>query len=1112
MKRKLWLFPMLWLGAWMGGCPTGPQPGDENIPPGDPVITPQPFLSINSTASFLQRNELNLPQPQFPATATLTAVLSNALASSINWTIQSSEPSIIRFVDAQGNPQTTAAGNTVVVAAIQAPQNQVSHQVIATANLTDGTTLQASIAIVVRQDPLVSGESNILTATPTADPVVGVGSNGQVTLGAGISGAVGNVLVDWSPVDPAGIPDGITLPSDLDTEAIVIGVADDVSGVFPFRVVVQDSIGQLATGIVNLFLNVVDLTLDVSVTRVQLNPTSTIELRTIRAGGVPDLNDNEDTNFSYIWQVLDEDNTDVTGLATFSPGASVLNDANVIDWTVTGLPAGAYRFVLTVVDRLNNQQTQSASILLSDLLNVTAAPSVDQVGSEASFRVRTFRTGGQGPFRYDFEVRNSAAADVTDQTGFTPPSGTVANGVTNDWILDGFETESTYRVFVTVTDGAGNTSTSSATVRVGDVLSLDVKADDLFVDPGEDTTISFDVHGGVAPYNFTFNTVTTQAGVASFAPGSPQNNQPGDLSVTWTAPGAGVNVNGPYRVEVTVTDANGNAAQDSALIQVGGSGGGGGASFTVDVTAQFAEIGPDAAYNGLLRTNRLGGSPNFSWDWAVIDESGADVFGNAAGEIDVALSGGSTLNDAVITWDVTVGSNVPPGTYRFEATATDGNGDDSIGSTEILINDPVTVTLSARATLVAPGVPVEITATPSGGSGNYSYAFTNAVDAEGDPAGAIGADPPDGATGATVWDAPADGSGTYTLGVTVTDTTLNTTATTSLPITVTDAYDLRRGEIIIDPPAVQTDLSTAVGLFEPGMDLFDITGAGTATGSFAPANVDPGLGHARSLTVRIIDGNTTNLVVSSVTFVGTNQRGETVFTSYVPTAPFGGTDTVDVPFRTLERVTAVYANAEDNQDSIEIGVGEWFGLSAPFPTASEAQADRAFHIVAVGTALDGSPSGASFLDPQDNPAFETSFGIPDQQAVRFPGNVPDGTTDYIVQFEPLSDIRLDVSVDTFVLSAGGGDTANMTADVQGGVPPYDYELSASGTFGAPGGGALAFNPTGPFNDVPGDLPSNGQLQVQASGTVVLEVHFVRVLVTDSVGNRAVGTAPVVLIP
>jgi hypothetical protein len=1127
MIRKMSVLLLATVGVLTVGCPvTSPTDTNTNFPPGDPVVTLQPFLSVSSSASFLQFNALGLSQPQFSRAADLQAVLSNAEATQIAWRIEvdAGDAPILRFVDVNGTLTLTSSGANATVTAVAAPADQVRHGVTATATLMDGTTLEATIEIVVTKDPLVGGESNILTATPTADPVVGTNTAGEVLLSAGFSGEVGDPLVEWSPVDPSGIPAGLTLPANLSQSEITLTVADGVTGIFPFRAVVSDSVGQVATGIVNVFLGVVDLTLDVSVTRIQLNPVSQIVLRTIRAGGVPDLDTANETNFSYTWQVIDENNLDVTGLATFAPPSGTVADGNLLTWVITGLPAGAYRIVGTVTDRLGHTNTQSASILLSEFLGVTVSPSVTQAGPGGAFNLRSFRTGGQPPFSYTFTAVDAGGSDDTGQTAFVPGSGTSSSLITNDWMVSGFATADTYRFFVTVTDGAGNTATGSTAVAVGDVLTLDAKADELFVDFSGNTTLTFDVNGGVGPYTYTFANFTNATGVPLFSVASPANSG-GNLSLTWTAPAMAAGVVGAYRTDVTVSDSVGNTAVDSVMIQVGGSGGGSGASFTVDVQARFAEVGTNATYMPLLQTRRVGGvTPLMSFAWSVYNEAGANVAGNANNQIDVQLAAGFAVDDDAINWNATFGSMVPVGTYRFEANVQDADGSTAVGSTEILANDPVHVSLSARTTLTAPGVPVEITATPTGGSGTYSYAFTNAVDSEGDTAGSIAADPADGATGATVWASPTDGNGTYTVSVTVTDTTLNTTATASLGITVTDAIDLRRGEIIIDPPAAQTDLSGVLGVFENGPNpnnglefIADLGGAMNDTIDFAPENSDPGLAYARSLTVLIIDADTAGLAVSSVDFIGTNQRGEAIMASAAPMPPFnaGSTFGVNVPFRTLDRVRISYTGAAAG-DMIEIGIGEFFGLAAPFPTANEAQADRAFHVAAIGTNLDTNPESATFVDPEDggNAVFETAFATPDQQGVRFPGNLPDGSNDYIVQFEPMSDISVDLEIDAFLLSAGGGGTANVTADVHGGVPPYNYALGSLGVLGVPNAGTVT--PSGAmFMNVGGDLPDSGTGQVfvtAGGGPAGIEVHYLRVQVTDSAGNVAVATVPVLVMP
>src|SRR5690606_2763171 len=131
MTRKWpWLLAVVLAGAInLAGCPGGDNagPGDPDAPGGDPDTPAQPFLSIHSTASFLQFNGVGLANPQFGRSADLQAVLSNATATSITWTIEveDGEDRALAFEDEDGTFSTTTTGLSATVTAIDAPVEDV---------------------------------------------------------------------------------------------------------------------------------------------------------------------------------------------------------------------------------------------------------------------------------------------------------------------------------------------------------------------------------------------------------------------------------------------------------------------------------------------------------------------------------------------------------------------------------------------------------------------------------------------------------------------------------------------------------------------------------------------------------------------------------------------------------------------------------------------------------------------------------------------------------------------------------------------------------------------------------------------------------------------------
>ncbi len=1093
MTRRLLLMCGLAAGLLIAGCPTTDTPNTPgNIPDGDPVAPSEASLSISATASVLQLNAagLSAAEVRFPRQSLLSAVLVNAEAVSFAWSITTPAPLISFIVD--GAESATATGETVRVEAVDSPADLQDHTVQVIATLDDGSTETATITIQVQRDPAIQGETTAPTVLITSDPANGTSSTGTVTLEAVVSGFEAGLQFAWSIPDNTPADAALTLPAVTDEQTLELQIPANTSGIFPVQVQVTDQVERTAVALTNVFVGVVDLALDVEVSDFTITGgLADVTLRTVRVGGAGDPAD-----IVYTWSV-EVDGVAVVGPSINPPSGTADGDTEN-DWVFSGLTPGNYRFVGTATDSVGNTVTETTSLSVSEAIGLAVSPSRSRVGTGNGFSLRTFRTGGDGTFTYTLAARDSAGNAAA--TVFTPASGSTIAAAQTTIMVSGFAAPDTYELAVTVTDSFGASATAVTDVVVGDPLTVDAKSDELFVDPAGSTTVTFDINGGVAPYTFSFASVTSAAGVATFGTASPAVANT-DLAVTFNAPNPGAGINGTYRVDVTVTDALGNVAVDSVPIEVGSVG----AAFSVEVQAKQVQVGPSNGATALLRTIRTGGAGTFVYTWSVLDSSNANVQG---GTITVNAAG-STV-PATIDWTVNVGA-ATPGSYRFQVNVTDnGSGDTAVGSTSILVGDVLTASLTARAGHIAPGAVTQITATPNGGSGTYSFAF-DAEDSEGAMAGTLSADPADGATGTVNWVAPTDGSGTYQVHVTVTDTTLSTVATATVPIYV-DRY--MTNAFINNPPATQDDLGGGGvnGLFEPAQDI-DALGGATSVVDFTPSNGTPGLTFARSVNVQFFDNNTVNLVINSIEFIGTNQRGEPI--RDLQTGPLATNTTLafDVPFKTIDRVRLDYANAEAGDD-IEIGIGEWFGLADPFATDAEASADQAFHLVATGTTFGTNPETATFLDPGNNAVFETSFATPDQQAVRFPANPPDAARDYNLCYEPLTTIFVDIDADPFILSAGGGEVADLAVDTLGGVPPFDYTLTHLGTLDATSVGTLTLSAASILNES-GDLPSSssGQVTITAGGAPgAAEIHWIHVLVTDNNGSAAAAAVPVIVTP
>lgn len=988
------------VGLMLAGCPTGGGGGGggggDNLPPGDPDPLANALLTLNSTVSILQRNASGATNPAFERSSLLTATLVNVSdpgAFTITWQITPlGNAGFLSFASNDGTAVLTATGPQATVFAVNSPLTAARYRVDALAASSE-TSLSSTLQIEVQPDPIsAAGDSTVLSVNPFADPPVGVNDVNQVTLLAGDSGPLTRTAFLWEAIDPGSIPAGLVLPEvvDRDNSTLVLTVAGDVTGVFPFRVSVTDSIGNIQTGVVNVYLGITELTLDAQVKQI-LTVSSAVTLQTVRAGGASDITSGTDDSFTYTWQAFDAVGAPVA--VTVLPESAVVDtnpatlDANLIDWRINGLSApGVFRLDCTVVDRVGNATTSSVVVSVTDDLSLTVGSTRTQVGSGTPFSLRTIRSGGSAGFTYSFLALDSSGADVTAGTGLTT---TPSNNVTSTWPVGGGLSPDVYQFFVSVRDGDETLATASTMVEV----------------------IS-------------------------------------DLSVS---------------VEPVVT-----------------------------------EIGTLQPFT--IRTARLGGRADFDYSFTVVDSGGAVMAAGTTGLAD------ATNNGAAIVWNV---NGLPADTYRIFVSVTDGEGRQSLGSTSVLVGDVLSLNLVADTPIVAPGVPVRFRAQARGGSGSYNFAFTG-FDAEGDVVGTFSAITIVGNTGiATFVTNASDSAGGYRIRATVSDSRAHTAGAVA-SLFVTHDPDQMASARILNPPAAQLDLVSAVGVFEPGVDFDAIGNLPDDFVHFVPSTLDPAIQFARNLTLRISDNGAAGLAVASITFIGVNQRGEVVTDQIISPAINTNVTTMTTPFKRLDRVTVAYTGAE-NVDTIEIGIGDRFGLARPFATVNEAAADRSFVIVATGTDLTANPQNAAFIDPVTG-TFETVFftagpapapppdRFPDRQSIRFPGLVPDGVNDYIVQFVPLNSMHVGVNADDLLLDVSDGDVANVGISVFGGVPPYRIDYSDLGSRTADNTINDDFNPASPQS-----LLFTGTI-VRFTPPPVLnpETHTIRVSITDAVGDAAVG--------
>ncbi len=354
---------------------------------------------------------------------------------------------------------------------------------------------------------------------------------------------------------------------------------------------------------------------------------------------------------------------------------------------------GAGNYTLTVTDANGCSNSAATPVVVNALPEVTLTNSGD-VCEGGTIVLAAGVIGGSAPYSYVWEKDGSVLPGITTST-LTFNGATLANS-------------GVYEVFVTDVNNCGNAISATSTVVVNQNPVISSVGNNGPMCEGQTLTLSASVSGGTLPYNFSW---TGPNGFVS------TNQNP-------TINNVGVAAAGDY--QVAVTDINGCS------------------SVTALTTAVVNEVPAVAVSNTgpvcegetvTISATVSGGNPPYSYAWT---KNGAALPG-------VTTSGISFASVSVLD----------AGTY--EVSVTDANMCASVSaSTQLVINQSPTVSMSGDVA-VCEGHNATLTATASGGDGNYFYSWSrNGVQIPGETN-----------TSLTVANATVAQSGNY--AVTVTD-------------------------------------------------------------------------------------------------------------------------------------------------------------------------------------------------------------------------------------------------------------------------------------------------------------------------------------------------------
>lgn len=414
----------------------------------------------------------------------------------------------------------------------------------------------------------------------------------------------------------------------------------------------------------------------------------------------------------------------------FNGGAS--NSNSIMPGAVTFHSAGSYEVEFAVTDADGDKDTDSVIITVSEAptdtiptavidapvsdVTITEGESVDFMGSV---------TGGNAPFRYDWDFGGGAAsANVEDPGSVT------------------FSTHGIYTVVFTVTDSDGDASSSNPiTVTVNQaqsntkpIAAITSPSADVIINEGESVDFQGKVTNGNAPFGYFWD----------FDGGADNKTVEDPGNTTFLTQGT-------YDVLFTVTDNDGESSSDTVRVIV---------KYVEDDTMPQAGIASPAAQQIIVNENEsvnfqgvvTSGNAPFTYAWD---------FGGGAANVNVEDPGNVTFTTQ--------------GVYTVTFTVTDKDGDTASDSVQIMVQKivgdlDVTMESPAANVTINVGEAVNFEAFVIGGTTPYQYLW--------DFAGVI--------QNMTVEDPGLvvfNDAGTYVITITVTDSSGNSTSA-STTITV----------------------------------------------------------------------------------------------------------------------------------------------------------------------------------------------------------------------------------------------------------------------------------------------------------------------------------------
>jgi hypothetical protein len=559
-----------------------------------------PAVTVNQTTTSISVTPANV-SVNINATQQFTASAADQFGHVMN-----TQPTFAWSVDGGGTISTS--GLLTAAATTGGP-----FTVTAAADGKSGTATFTVVDSAPTVAQAASANPNPVTGNTTALSVLGADDSGEA-----------NLSYSWAAVSNPPAP--VTFNPNGTHDAKNATATFSKAGVYTLQVTIADAGGLTATSQVQVTVNQTYSSVSVQPANATVNLNGTQQFNAIANDQFGNALANQPA--SYVWAITGGGTIDQTGL--FTAG------------TVAGGP-----FDVTAT---NSGKTGTANVTIID-----AAPTIRTAASAIPNPTTTTTTnlsvlgqddGGEGALSYTWTTTGTPPAAVT----FSANASNAAKNTTATFTKAG-----NYNLQATVTDGSGQTATSSVTVTVNQTLSI-------VVTPANATVALNGTRAFTALMRDQFGQLPTQPTFAWAVTGGGTIDQNGTFT-------AGTTPGGPFVVSATANAVTGTA--DVTVVNTA----------PTIVTAASATPNPTVSTSTQLSVAATddAGEPSLTYTWAT------------TGTPPAAVSFSSNGTNASKT---TTANFIKNGSYDFQVTVADSGGLTTTSAVTVVVNQNPSISVT----------------------------------------------------------------------------------------------------------------------------------------------------------------------------------------------------------------------------------------------------------------------------------------------------------------------------------------------------------------------------------------------------------------------------------